>query len=69
MLVCLLSSPGTFSCFIVRVRGNIVYACVCKRSSSIHCVSSRCDCFGMEGDAGCVFIYRRDSEGEAGRES
>lgn len=36
MLACLLSSPGTFSCFSAGVWGNIAYTRVCN--SSIFCV-------------------------------
>lgn len=67
MLVCLLSGPGIFSCFSVGVRGNIVYACVCKRSSAILCVLVEIVLGWREMQ--CVFIYRRRSEGEGGRES
>lgn len=58
MLVCLLSSPGTFSCFSVGVRGNIVYACVCKQKSSILCVLVVI-VLGLR-EMQCVFMYRRE---------
>lgn len=68
MLVCLLSGPGTFSCFSVGVRGNIVYACVCKRSSTILCVLVEIVLGWREMQCVCSYIGER-AGGEGGRES
>lgn len=43
---------------------------MCVQAKLLHtlCVS-RCECFGIEGDAASVFIYGGDSGGEGGGES
>lgn len=65
MLVCLLSSPGTFSCFSVGVRGNRVYACVSQRSSSMLCACL----LWLFWDAGRCSVYSYIEERwEGGRE-
>lgn len=60
MLVCLLSSPDTFSCFIVTL-GWKYSVCMRVRAKPLHTPRSRCDCFGMEGDAVCVCSYRGET--------